>query len=66
MSFSLKEEDMKTRLILQVHDELLLEAPEEEAEKACALLKEEMENASDLLVPMEVEVMTGTNWFEAH
>ncbi|MBR3276214.1 MAG: DNA polymerase I [Eubacterium sp.] len=66
VSRRLKEEDMKTRLILQVHDELLLEAPEEEAEKACALLKEEMENASDLLVPMEVEVMTGTNWFEAH
>ncbi len=62
----LKEENLKARLLLQVHDELLLEAPKEEAEAASKLLKEEMEAAADLSVPMEVEVLTGSNWYEAH
>ncbi len=61
----LQEEGMKTRLILQIHDELILEAPEEEAEKAAAMLKEEMESAATLKVPLSVESKTAKNWFDA-
>ncbi len=61
----LKEEQMKTRLILQIHDELILEAPEEEAEKAAKLLKEEMESAAELKVPLSVDSKTAKNWFDA-
>lgn len=61
----LKEEQMKTRLILQIHDELILEAPEEEAEKAAKLLKEEMESAAKLSVPLSVDSKTAKNWFDA-
>ncbi|MBO5214255.1 MAG: DNA polymerase I [Clostridia bacterium] len=61
----LKEEKMKTRLILQIHDELILEAPEEEAEKAARLLKEEMESAATLKVPLSVDSNTAKNWFDA-
>ena len=61
----LYEEKLRTRLILQVHDELLLEAPYEEAVQAAAILKEEMVNAVNMSVKMEVEVKEGTNWYEA-
>ncbi|MBO5248825.1 MAG: DNA polymerase I [Clostridia bacterium] len=61
----LRDEGMKTRLILQIHDELILEAPDEEAEKAEALLKEEMESAATLKVPLLVESKTAKNWFDA-
>lgn len=61
----LYKEKLKTRLILQVHDELLLEAPYEEAVRAAAILKEEMVNAVNMSVKMEVEVKEGTNWYEA-
>ncbi len=61
----LKEEKMKTRLILQIHDELILEAPESEAEKAALLLKEEMESAAELRVPLSVDSKTAKNWFDA-
>ena len=62
---ALKEEGLKAKLILQVHDELVLEAPEEEAERAAAILKDKMENAVSLKVPLTVEVHTGKNWYEA-
>lgn len=61
----LNEENMKTRIILQIHDELVLEAPEEEAQRAALLLQEEMEKAAELLVPLTVEVHTGKDWYEA-
>ncbi len=61
----LKEEQMQTRLILQIHDELILEAPEKEAEKAAKLLKEEMESAAELKVPLSVESKTAKNWYDA-
>ena len=61
----LYEEKLRTRLILQVHDETLLEAPYEEAVPAAAILKEEMVNAVNMSVKMEVEVKEGTNWYEA-
>lgn len=62
---ALKEEGLKTKLILQVHDELVLEVPEEEAERASEILKDKMENAVSLKVPMTVEVHTGKNWYDA-
>jgi len=61
----LREEKMKTKLILQVHDELILEAPHDEKDKACAILKEEMERAYLMSVPLTVEVAAGDNWFDA-
>ena len=60
----LREQGFKTRIILQVHDELLLEAPVNEKEQVCLLLKEEMEAAASLAVTLEVDVNTGRNWFE--
>lgn len=61
----LKKARLKSKLILQVHDELVLDAPEDEVEKASAILKEQMENAVQLRVPLEVDVHTGKNWYEA-
>ena len=61
----LRAEGMKARLILQVHDELIVEAPEEEAEQAAKLLTEEMERVVSLKVPLLAEAKTGRNWLEA-
>lgn len=61
----LKEKGLKTKLILQVHDELVLEAPESEIEIASEILKREMENAVKLSVPLTVELHTGKNWYDA-
>jgi DNA polymerase-1 len=57
---------LATRLILQIHDELLLEVPEEEAATALALVKEVMEGALVLDVPLVVDARLGKNWAEAH
>lgn len=56
---------MKSRLVLQVHDELLIEAYEEELEEVQKILKEQMEQAAQLDVPLEVDMHTGKNWYEA-
>ena len=61
----LRRENMKSRLILQVHDELIVEAPEEEAEKAAKLLSEEMENAVELSLKLTADAGTGKNWYDA-
>ncbi len=61
----LKKRGLKSRLILQVHDELLIEAPEEEVEEVRELLKDQMENAAHLSVPLIVDMHTGKNWYEA-
>ncbi|MGN1318401.1 MAG: DNA polymerase I, partial [Lachnospirales bacterium] len=61
----LKEEGFKSKLILQVHDELIIEAYEDEAEAVARLLQEEMESAVSLSTPMNAEVHKGRNWFEA-
>lgn len=61
----LNEKGLKTKLILQVHDELILDAPECEKEEAAEILKYEMENAVKLNVPLKVEVHCGKNWYEA-
>ena len=60
----LKEEGMKTRLILQIHDELILEAPDGEAEKAAKLLTEVMESAAELKVPLTAESNIAKNWYD--
>ncbi len=62
----LKESGLDARMILQVHDELILEASRADAEAAMALLREEMENAVKLSVPLDVEAHIGGSWFEAH
>ncbi len=61
----LKSENMKSRLVLQVHDELLVEAWESEAEEVKKILKEEMEQAASLAVPLEIDMHTGKSWYEA-
>ena len=61
----LAAEKLRARLILQVHDELLVEAPEEEAERATEILRFEMEHAVSLKVPMLAEVHQGKDWFTA-
>jgi DNA polymerase-1 len=53
------------RLLMQVHDELLVEAPSKNAEKAAAILKKEMESAVSLDVPLVVDVGIGDNWMDA-
>lgn len=62
---SLKKHGLKTELIMQVHDELILDAPESEAGIAAEILKYEMENAVALSVPLTVEVHTGKNLYNA-
>lgn len=61
----LRARGLKSRLILQVHDELLIETAKEELEEAQKLLKEEMMHAADLRVRLEVDVHSGDNWYEA-
>ncbi len=64
VSDALKKENMKSRLILQVHDELIVEAPENEAEKAAEILRREMENAFKMSVPLIADVQIGKSWYE--
>ena len=61
----LEREGLETRLVLQVHDELILESPECEAEIAAKILKEEMENTAKLSVLLKTEVGIGKNWLVA-
>lgn len=62
----LKEEKLDARLILQVHDELIVEAAESCADRAEEILKYEMEHAATLSVPLTVDISQGRNWYEAH
>ena len=61
----LESMNLKSRLILQVHDELLIEAAKDEESLVRDILKEEMENAAHLEVPLEIDIHTGNNWYEA-
>ncbi|MBF0624393.1 MAG: DNA polymerase I [Magnetococcales bacterium] len=63
---SLKDFGLRTRMLLQVHDELVLEAPEEERETVIPLIRRTMEDVMPLAVPLTVDVGQGTNWAEAH
>lgn len=59
----LKEGNYKAKLVLQVHDELVIDCPQNEANEVAKLLKNEMENAVSLSVPLTVEICIGENWF---
>ncbi|MBO4809816.1 MAG: DNA polymerase I [Lachnospiraceae bacterium] len=61
----LKDDNLKSKVILQVHDELLIEAPEDEADGVISILREEMGKAANLAVALEVDVHSGVDWFEA-
>ena len=61
----LKKENLRSKLILQIHDELLIEAPEEEAEEVRKILTEEMKASADLKVALETDCHIGTDWYEA-
>jgi DNA polymerase-1 len=63
---ALKEKGLKSKILLQVHDELLLETPNEEKEEVKKLVREEMMKAADLRVKLEVSVAAGENWDAAH
>ncbi|RZJ51083.1 MAG: DNA polymerase I [Chryseobacterium sp.] len=62
----LEKEKLKTKMLLQVHDELVFESPIDEVEIATNIIKTEMENAIETQVPLLVEVGVGKNWLEAH
>jgi DNA polymerase I len=61
----LRDQGMRTRLVLTIHDELLFEGPEDEVEAAIAVVREEMEGAFDLDPPLKVDVGVGDNWLAA-
>ena len=61
----LSEAGLKAKLILQIHDELIVEAPESEAEAASAILREAMTGAAQLSVPLVVDIGIGKSWFDA-
>ena len=65
MNKALKEKNMKTRMLLQVHDELIFECPPEEIEVLEKLVPEIMENAVSLSVPLLVDSHYGNSWYEA-
>ena len=65
VNMRLKKENMKSRLILQIHDELLIEAAIEEKEKVRQILEEEMSGACTLKVPLEIDIEEGNSWYDA-
>ena len=61
----LKKRKLKSRLILQVHDELIVDTLNSELEEVMELVRHQMENAAELAVPLVVDIGTGRNWYEA-
>ena len=62
---ALQEAGLKSRMLLQVHDELVLEVPQEELPQVKDLLKQSMEQAAELQVPLTIDINAGKNWAEA-
>ena len=62
----LKNKNLKSKLILQVHDELLVETYKDEFEEVKAIIEDGMKYAANLHVPLEIDMKQGNNWFEAH
>lgn len=60
----LKEKNLKAKIILQVHDEMMIETPLEEKEEVKKILKESMETATDLIIPLKVDLSEANNWYE--
>ena len=63
---ALREKKLKSKMLLQVHDELVFEVPKPEVEEVKALVEDGMKAALELKVPVVVETGTGKNWLEAH
>jgi len=63
---ALEDAGLNAKMLLQVHDELIFEVPTDEIDKTRALVKDAMESAATLNVPLEVDIGTGDNWDEAH
>ena len=63
---SLIKEKIDAKLILQVHDELVVESNKKDSERVAEILRNSMSNAAKLLVPLEVEIGIGKNWDQAH
>jgi DNA polymerase-1 len=63
---AIREQQLRSRMLLQVHDELVFEAPKEELPAVQELIRRCMVSAMELSVPIEVELGTGGNWLEAH
>ena len=61
----LNEEKLKAKLILQVHDELIVDCPEDEREKVLEIMKDVMTHAVDLKVDMKIDVNSADNWYDA-
>ena len=61
----LKEKNMKSKLILQIHDELIIDAHHDEVDRVKALLREEMENVVKLKVKLDVDMNTGGSWYDS-
>jgi DNA polymerase-1 len=66
ISKDIKRQKLRGGIIIQVHDEILVDCPESEREVFEAMLREKMRGAYDLQVPLKVEVQSGANWYEAH
>ena len=62
----LKEENYQSKMLLQVHDELVFDVHNSELEKIKPMIKHEMENAFAMAVPLDVEIGLGKDWLEAH
>ena len=62
----IRQEGLQSRMVLQIHDELVFDAVHEEVDTLCKIVKEEMENVTTLSVPLTVECNYGNNWLEAH
>lgn len=66
MSQAIEQRGLRAKMILQVHDELVFEVPNDEVEALSQLVKEQMESACTLSVPLTAEVGVGHNWLQAH
>ena len=63
---ALKAERLRTKMVLQIHDELVFDTPKDEVDKVCEIVRREMSSAIDFGVPLEVSIGVGANWLEAH
>ena len=62
----LKQKNLKSKIILQIHDELLIESPLDEVDEVKEILKNEMQQAANLKVQLKVDIGVGSNWLECH
>ena len=65
LKMNLRKRKLESKLILQVHDELIIDAPENEVLEVKEILKDKMENAVKMSCPLKADINVGKNWFEA-